>query len=199
MPFSIETLVLLICWGMFFLTWGLGWVYNLIKAPPSQSRTGPSIDYFSMIGLASIFLLNRFVHVFSVDFSIHLPLWLEWVGGVLLVTATGLALWSRFALGIMWSARPESKVGHELRTDGPYRVSRHPIYTGIIGMLMGSVLVSAGNGLAMIIALVVIVRLIAKIPVEEKLMIETFGEQYLAYQQQVPQLIPGLHWFRKTK
>lgn len=192
MPFSIETLVLLICWGAFFLTWGLGWIYNLIKAPPSQSHRGPVIDFLSIIAMSSIFLLNRFVHVFSVDFSIHLPLWLEWVGGVLLVAATGLALWSRFVLGIMWSARPESKVGHELRTDGPYRVSRHPIYTGIIGMLLGSMLVSGGNGLAIIVGLVVIVRLVLKIPVEEKLMIETFGEQYLAYQQQVPQLIPGL-------
>lgn len=199
MLLPIEAMILLICWGTFFLTWGLGWVYNLIKAPQSQPSVGRSIDYASIIGLVVVFLLNRFVHVFSPDFALHFPLWVEQIGGVFLIAATGLTLWSRFALGTMWSVRPQSKVGHQLRTDGPYRISRHPIYTGIIGMLFGSVLVSSGNGLAILIAFFVMIRLLIKIPTEEKLMIETFGEQYRVYQQQVPQLIPGRQWLRKAK
>lgn len=201
MPLSIEVIVLLICWGTFFLTWGLGWVYNLVKAPQSQpqSRTGSSIDYVSIVAIAVVFLLNRFVRVFSPDFALHFPLWVETIGGIFLIAATGLALWSRFTLGTMWSARPVSKVGHELRTSGPYAISRHPIYTGIIGMALGSVLLSSGNGLVILVTLLVIFRLLPKIPVEEKLMIEKFGEQYLTYQKQVPQLIPDLQWWKKNK
>jgi protein-S-isoprenylcysteine O-methyltransferase Ste14 len=44
----------------------------------------------------------------------------------------------------MWSAAPAVKEGHQLRTTGPYAVTRHPIYTGIPGMMLGSGLLAGG-------------------------------------------------------
>lgn len=111
MPLSMEVIVLLVCWGAFFVVWGVGWVYNLVKGPPSQTHRGPVIDYYSLIGVAAVFLLNRFVRVFSLDFSLHLPIWVEVIGCVLMVASTGLALWARFALGTMWSSRPSQRLG----------------------------------------------------------------------------------------
>ena len=45
----------------------------------------------------------------------------------------------------MWSAAPAVKEGHQLRTSGPYAITRHPIYTGLLGMLLGTLL-AAGAG-----------------------------------------------------
>ena len=39
---------------------------------------------------------------------------------------------------------------------------------------------------------------LVKIPSEERLLKETFGEQYIQYQQHVPQLIPGLWLLKKS-
>ncbi len=61
-------------------------------------------------------------------------------GLVVLVGFTVFTLWARVALGTMWSSQPMVKQVHELRTDGPYGVIRHPIYTGMLGMLLGTVL-----------------------------------------------------------
>ena len=88
--------------------------------------------------------------------------------------------------------RPTLREHHELRTDGPYRFTRHPIYTGILGMLLGSAL-AAGFG-HVIIALVGFGAVfLVRIPREEQLMLKTFGDQYARYQRKVPRLVPFLH------
>ena len=60
------------------------------------------------------------------------------IGLVILLGSTVFTLWARFALGTMWTLDARLKEGHALRTDGPYRITRHPIYTGILGMLLRS-------------------------------------------------------------
>ena len=71
--------------------------------------------------------------------------WARFLGLAILLAATALTLWARFTLGLMWSAVPAVKEGHQLRTSGPYAITRHPIYTGLLGMLLGTMLV-AGAG-----------------------------------------------------
>jgi protein-S-isoprenylcysteine O-methyltransferase Ste14 len=110
-------------------------------------------------------------------------------GAVLLVVSTVLALWARITLGRMWSYAPEVREHHELVTNGPYRITRHPIYTSILGMLLGSAMMwGFGPFLLLVIGFGLIFAY--RIPREEKLMTETFGEQYVKYQREVPRLIP---------
>ena len=45
----------------------------------------------------------------------------------------------------MWSGAPAVKQEHQLRTNGPYSITRHPIYTGMLGMLLGCLLVTGGG------------------------------------------------------
>lgn len=117
--------------------------------------------------------------------------WLQIVGAACLIIFTGFTLWARWSLGTMWSSSPEIKVDHQLRIDGPYRITRHPIYTGLIGMLLGTLLISE-VGAWILYFPIVVVALIIKVSSEERLLKETFGEQYVQYQQRVPQLVPGL-------
>jgi protein-S-isoprenylcysteine O-methyltransferase Ste14 len=90
----------------------------------------------------------------------------------------------------MWAAVAEIKEGHQLRTQGPYRITRHPIYTGLIGMLLGSLFIG-GFGIWVLYFIVGLIAVIIKAISEERLLKETFGEQYTLYQQRVPRLIPG--------
>jgi len=59
-------------------------------------------------------------------------------------------------------------------------------------MLVGSALM-AGLGPALVTLAVFAAVLIYRIPREEQLMTQTFGEQYVRYQHQVPRLVPFLH------
>ena len=89
---------------------------------------------------------------------------------MLLVAATAFTIWARLALGSMWSMSPDVlQQHHELRTDGPYAVTRHPIYTGLLGMLLGTMLLNS-FGVAVVALLAGVVVFAARVPIEEKLM-----------------------------
>lgn len=77
------------------------------------------------------------------------------LGLAILLTATAFTLWARLALGAMWSAAPAVKQQHKLHTSGPYNITRHPIYTGMLGMLLGSTLLA---GAASVAAQIVAIR-----------------------------------------
>jgi protein-S-isoprenylcysteine O-methyltransferase Ste14 len=113
-----------------------------------------------------------------------------WAG--ILVSSTLFTLWARWTLGKMWSSVPALREEHELHTDGPYRVTRHPIYTGILGMLFGSALVIGLGGVVVGLLVFGGVFLI-RIRREEQLMLQTFGEQYVRYQRRVPRIVPFVH------
>ncbi len=196
---SVSWIVQVVCWGSFILVWLAGWLYNLVRGPRVQRRLlsvpiltiGVVLILIARLGILKSLNLAGILPSRWPVAAVVLPLWLETVGAAFLVAGTGFTLWARFALGTMWSNMPETKAGHQLRTDGPYAIARHPIYTGMISMLLGSLLMN-GFGPWLLIAVVGAAIVLVKVPAEEKLMIETFGEQYRQYQQRVPQLIPGL-------
>jgi protein-S-isoprenylcysteine O-methyltransferase Ste14 len=92
-------------------------------------------------------------------------------------------------LGGNWSGSVTVKEGHELIRSGPYAYVRHPIYTGLLAAVLGTVIVSdtvrAVIGLAIIAA-----ALVRKLYTEERFMCETFTGQYQRYSAEVPALIP---------
>jgi protein-S-isoprenylcysteine O-methyltransferase Ste14 len=203
---SIYWIILMVCWGAFILIWLAGWLYNLFRGPKVQRRlmSLPVLTIGAvliLIAARSGLLRSLNLTVFSASWLEKLqadyPVWLGAIGVVFLVPSAVFTLWARFTLGTMWSNMPEAKIGHQLRTDGPYGVTRHPIYTGMIGMLWGSLLIG-GFGASILIALVGTAIVLVKVPAEERLMIQTFGEQYRQYQRRVPQLIPGLQLLKKS-
>src|SRR5881392_4006020 len=93
-------------------------------------------------------------------------------------------------LGKQWSLQARVLEHHELIRRGPYRIVRHPIYTGMFGMLIASSLVY-GHWLGLVIASVVYyLGTVIRIRSEEKLLREQFGSEYDEYARQVPAFIP---------
>jgi len=179
----------IICWGIFCLVWGIGWIYNLLKAPATQKRSTFLPAW--IICIVVIVLITAFIPHSVWTFVTFGISWLQIVGATCLIIFTGFTLWARWALGTMWSSSPEIKVGHQLRTDGPYCITRHPIYTGLIGMFLGTLLISE-VGAWILYFPIAVVALMIKVFSEERLLKETFGEEYIQYRQCVPQLVPGL-------
>jgi protein-S-isoprenylcysteine O-methyltransferase Ste14 len=141
------------------------------------------------LGAAAVALV-----AFAVPASVWRPLtthqpWIELAGVAVLLPATAGAVWSRLVLGSMWSSAPRLKTEHQLRTTGPYAITRHPIYTALIAMLIGSAL-TQGLGRSAVIALAAALFLRSKIGAEERLLEREFPQQYASYRARVPQLVP---------
>jgi protein-S-isoprenylcysteine O-methyltransferase Ste14 len=90
-------------------------------------------------------------------------------------------------LGKNWSGRPAIKVNHK-RT-GPYQFVRNPIYTGILVGYVGTAIV-IGKLWAFLPILIAMSGFLIKIRVEEKVLLEEFGEEYSQYRKEVRALIP---------
>jgi len=128
------------------------------------------------------------------------PGWLDWkiVGGgwgrfwiAIAVMTSGLvlAIWARRALGDNWSGTVTVKEGHELVQTGPYRRIRHPIYTGILLMILGTGL--AGGRVHSLLAFpIALIALWLKSRMEERWMAAEFGERYATYRKASWALIP---------
>ncbi len=114
-----------------------------------------------------------------------------YAGVAITALGVGLAIWARFLLGGNWSGTVTVKESHELIQTGPYRVVRHPIYTGISLAIAGTALaLGEVRGLLAIGVAVAAWRL--KWPVEERFMTEQFGDRYVEYRRRVKALIPGV-------
>ena len=124
--------------------------------------------------------------------SLPLPEALRWTGLPLAVAAFALLEWAQSALGRNWSLRVQVLTSHELVISGPYRRVRHPMYAA--GLLASvSVLLLSANWLVGGIWLVMCVWQFAlRIPLEEKLMTEQFGDAYRQYARTTGRLIPRI-------
>ena len=189
-PMNLLAVIgLVTCWGAVALAWLGGAIYYESRSPAERTRR----SFVSPIWISAVIVVALFV---GVPWSDWLPLevhatWVRALGLAILLGAAALTVWARLALGAMWSAAPTVKQEHKLRTGGPYAITRHPIYTGLLAMLLGTALV-AGGGRWIVPFAVSLVLLQLKIRIEERLMLAEFPDDYPRYRRHVPQLVPGL-------
>lgn len=179
----------------FYAAWavfGAFWLAAVGFSKPEQ-RTVSSISRLAQSAIMILGFLLLF-HPWFRQSWLATRLWhatLPIVVTGLVVTWLGVlfAIWARITLGSNWSARPMVKVDHQLIVKGPYRLARHPIYTGLFTAAVGSSLAIATAavlpGLVLILA-----GMSIKIVQEEKLMNETFPAAYPDYRRRVKALIP---------
>ncbi|MDF3301362.1 methyltransferase family protein [Streptomyces tropicalis] len=191
---SALVVLVAVCVAVFLVAWIAGALYFGLK-----SAAGPQ-DWARGLrrSLPRRILLIAGVYAFSLlvghfrGFWRHLQYWqpeLAVLGGLLAVASTGLLLWARWVLGTMWASVPTVREHHELRTDGPYRLVRHPIYTGLLGLTAGAML-ACGFGVWTAALAVVVPWLLARVRTEDALMAGRFGPAYDAYRARVPALMP---------
>lgn len=125
-PLNLLALVgLSVCWLTFGLTWLGGAIYYQSHAPAERSRATSASP--AMVGIVIIIAVQLAVpRADWRSLTVHAP-WFRFLGLAILLAATAFTFWARVTLGAMWSAAPTVKEHHQLRTDGPYRITRHPI------------------------------------------------------------------------
>jgi len=111
-----------------------------------------------------------------------------WIGGAVTAAGLGFSVWARVHLGVYWSGNVTLKEGHRLIRSGPYRLVRHPIYTGILFGMLGSA-IAKDQVLGLLAVAVTVVSFVRKLRIEEKWLTEEFGEEYLQYRREVRALL----------
>jgi protein-S-isoprenylcysteine O-methyltransferase Ste14 len=110
------------------------------------------------------------------------------VGALLVALGIGLAIFARVYLGRNWGTPMSRKQDPELITGGPYAFIRHPIYSGIILGLLGTIV---GLGVVWVLPFILLVPyFIYSARREEEFMCQQFGETYRAYMRRTSMLVP---------
>lgn len=94
------------------------------------------------------------------------------------------------ALGRFWSLHVEIRNHHQLIKTGPFRWMRHPTYFSMILELLSGCLILNARYALVATAVFFLPTLWWRLRLEETALIEKFGDDYRAYQQSTPAIIP---------
>ncbi len=178
------------CWILFAAVWLIAAWWT--KASIYREKKSQRLRYSILLVVAYVILVNGGRLPFPMNLRI-IPGEdsINFAGILLCVTGLLFSFWARLTLGTNWSGTITLKKEHELIQRGPYRIVRHPIYTGLLAMLIGTVLV-LGRVAGLISLVLAFLSFWIKLRDEEELMLKQFPEKYRAYRDRTKQIIPFL-------
>jgi protein-S-isoprenylcysteine O-methyltransferase Ste14 len=180
---------------LFAVIW-LGWLISWMVAALWSDRTEKRLVTWDVLGY-------RILIAAGVILSLPLTarhvgarrIWhVGYTGAYLLagVTLAGIifAWWARIHLGRLWSSGVTRKENHRVVDTGPYRLVRHPIYTGLLASSLATTIAQA-RATAMAGWILIVLGLWMKARAEERfLAAELEPEAYASYRLRVPMLLP---------
>jgi len=181
--------VIAACWLVFFIVWA-------VLARVDGGRGGRSSPVAAAVRLGLVVLI-----ALAVYFGNRLPVGelartttlaaaasgAAAAGAVLCVIGLAFAIWARVTLGRHWGMPMTLRDTPALVTSGPYAYVRHPIYTGLATMMIGTTLVYP---LGMLWCLVMIPYMIFGARREERDMERLFPDVWPEYKQRSKMLVP---------
>ena len=91
-----------------------------------------------------------------------------------------------------WRLQAALTAEHQLCTEGPFRLVRHPIYTGMMLLTLGTFLL-APNTLTLLGIAANFLAGDSRARAEERLLTGVFGDRYVAYMSRTKRFIPGVY------
>lgn len=112
-------------------------------------------------------------------------------GAGIALALTGIALrwWAVLSLGRFFTTRVMTRPDQTVVESGPYRLVRHPSYTGMMLTLLG-ILLSSANWLSLACVVLVLPGLAFRIRVEEAALLLGLGDGYRDYMKRTKRLVP---------
>lgn len=181
-------------WAAFAIYWTVAAIVGRRGTGGAASRRGPGMWKFHAALVVTIILIlvaaDRSQSLRDLQAqSFRSPL-LALTGVVIATAGAGLAFTARAAIGRYWGTPATRRLDTDLVTTGPYRLVRHPIYSGMVLMMIGSAI-----GLSPVwlpIAIVAGIYFLFSAQAEEEFMAERFPDSYPAYRARTKMLLPFL-------
>lgn len=176
---------------VFAVGWAVFWIYWLLAAFSMKRGRVPwsrELPVRAVLAVLVIILIRwGAFRAFRRD-GVHSDPWRVGLGLALFATGLAFAVWARIRIGRNWGTPMSQKADPELVTSGPYRLVRHPIYTGIL-------LAGAGTAVALSWTGLIVVALAGgyfgySAIVEERNLIGQFPDSYPAYRRSTKLMLP---------
>jgi protein-S-isoprenylcysteine O-methyltransferase Ste14 len=175
-----------LCW----IAWVLYWAIMAFTTKHTVERGG-FFGYRLVAGVLIVgwIVIGRLLHVSPQSLLWQRSLALGVVTDCIVLAGVAFTVWARITLGRNWSAEVTFKQDHELIESGPYALARHPIYTGLIAMGLGTA-INYGRTIGFALFFALCGSLWWKARQEEQIMSKHFPDAYAKYKMRVRAIIP---------
>ena len=181
---------------IFFVVVGIWLLSEIIGAGliPNLRRHGTKLEKCDR-GSRLLFYVGMFVSIEIANLFVNngialLPNWFFFLGISLMILGIIIRQWSIAVLGRFFSSTVGTQEGQKVVDKGPYKLIRHPAYTGYLLTLIGLGLAWLSWGAVIAILIVNGCILTYRISVEEKVLITNLGNPYIEYMKKTKRIIP---------
>lgn len=179
--------VLYALWLAWIVSWHVAMLWTSRSLRRDESMRRPLTLALAALGFAVLLGIYR-------REGSPLNLWtaspaLAWAADGALALCFAFMWWARIHLGRLWSASIVIREGHRVIASGPYALVRHPIYTGLIGAALCTLIVK-GTAAAAAGFVLILIAFTLKARAEEKFLRKELGPAYDDYARRVPMLVP---------
>jgi protein-S-isoprenylcysteine O-methyltransferase Ste14 len=183
----------LVFWTVY--AWALVPEMRIIRRAREESKRSGSQDAGSvrvMMGVMSAAMVLAFplafVERWSFPESLHPVLFSA--GIMLMILGSLLRRYCWTTLGEYFTGDVQVRSGQPVIRTGPYRLVRHPSYTGGTVMQVGVGLALCSWASLVLLTVTAIVTYVYRVRIEEAALVNTLGEPYRAYMHQTRRFIP---------
>lgn len=167
------------------------------RPDPVERDTGPlaSINFVGILGFVVAGLVSAFSTLGTISPPPEPTDTIARAVGILGLWMAGLlAVWGLRSIGRQMSSQAEVRADTRLVTSGAFALVRHPLYLSILLLWASGALALLSWAMALC-WLVLVPLFVARSRLEERLLIQHFGSDYIAYAARVPMLLP--RWPRR--
>jgi protein-S-isoprenylcysteine O-methyltransferase Ste14 len=158
------------------------------RGKTAQDRGTRSYNLLSII--ISMFLAIFFAQNTNITFMRRSSDLFLWLGALLVVGGIAVRLWAVLTLGRSFRTTIETQPGQGVVQAGPYRLVRHPSYSGALLICLGFG-IAFQNWLSLLVLVALpLAAVLHRIPIEEAALVQGLGQAYVEYQQRTKKLVP---------
>jgi protein-S-isoprenylcysteine O-methyltransferase Ste14 len=193
--FNASELVSL-CWIIFLGYWAIHW--RSVKPTKETTWESQKIGWMIAWIIVIVYFLSpwgqqNFLNQTNLAlFSLFKTTAAYIIGVIFLIGGLITAIVARKTLARNWSGNVELKEDHQLITTGVYKYIRHPIYTGVSFMGLGTFILYHSL-LSLLFVLILVWFFMYKLKKEEVLLLKHFPKEYPGYIKKTKALIPFIY------
>ena len=184
-------ILLRICWLVFVIFW-ISTSMGVKKNIEENNRQSLFSSWLIITTATVIFIFN----ITPLRYFFYYPIlpptfFIQTIGIIICASGIAFSIWARVHLGKNWGMPMAMKENPDLIVTGPYYFIRHPIYTGILIAMFGSIV--AAGFLWLIWFTLFFVSFIYSAKKEEKQMLLQFSAEYRDYMKRTKMFIPFIY------
>ncbi|WP_026415805.1 methyltransferase family protein [Actinomadura oligospora] len=164
-------------------------IVEMRKAATVRVSEHGTLGLFVVLGVGGAVVGTLVGHaVPSLDWRVGTTVYL--VAAAVMLAGLAVRFWAIVTLGKFFRSSVHVQEGHQVVSSGPYRVVRHPSYTGLMLVFVGAAL-SFGNLVALVVFLVCVsIAMLVRIRVEERVLSDELGDAYREFARTRARLVP---------